>query len=380
MVRLSALFCKCHIMSVVLKTDCLDDFIGLSRADCDCFDVPTNVSLSGLYLDELEGLNLHTLDAAADECDEGDIWTMLKKAKEQAIIALKSDLAAQIASNYTVKPGLFQGNIGRDNAKTSTSINTYAAIKLLCNPLRGAVLRLKRIGAIFTGTGTFNVTVYNNLSTDPITTIAVNAVNGQLKWTSLNDILELPLYSADVNYLEYYFVYESPGFLPRSNGFRCCSFMPNYNITNPSWRRTNDQRYEWYQYVQATGVTGDTLDTIMADSYSFSDRAYGLMLDVEFKCNVRDMACYDTDFTNSNIPMVIAAAMRYKAGTILIQNILSAAKPNLYTMTGGERLMQENARYKKEYSARLDWLTQNMDLAKTGCVQCNPNLSKRSIL
>lgn len=61
---------------------CLDTVIGLSRTVCNCYeDQPADydVSDSGLYIDELEGLNLQIAGGAAD-CEQGGVFDLLQKS------------------------------------------------------------------------------------------------------------------------------------------------------------------------------------------------------------------------------------------------------------------------------------------------------------
>jgi len=57
-------------MSSLLIPDCYNYIIGLSRTNCECFDIPADASesMSGLYLDELESLNIIN---AISECAKG---------------------------------------------------------------------------------------------------------------------------------------------------------------------------------------------------------------------------------------------------------------------------------------------------------------------
>jgi hypothetical protein len=276
----------------------------------------------------------------------------------------------------------FKGAIGRDSANANQIISNYVTVKLLCAPIKAGVISIKRLGAIFACNVTFDVNIYSNESRDvPLYTIQVTSNAGRLTWSSVGEPIELPMYSENSEHLVYYFTYQNPGFAPKNNKFRCCGFNPTFNYTSPYFSKTvSDPRYRWYAYVNATSQTGNTLEAVNTCSGGFNDKAYGLLIDCEMKCSTADVLCYDLDFRHSSVALVLAHALRYKAGTILIQNILSSGRPNIYTLTGGERLMQENSRYKSEYANRVKWLVENIDLSATGCYECNKRFVKRSML
>lgn len=221
-------------MSVTVNNNCLEGVIGLSRTECECYDVPANDSLSGLYLDELDGLNLSAIKAGAN-CEDGSIWDMMSKALESAIFDLSADLEAEVRKHFKVNKEPWQGIIGRDSIRATEAISNYAGVKILCAPVKSGVLRIKRIGTMFAGVGNLTLNVYNNIQDAAVATLSVPTLNSdRVQWYTLPTPLELPMYDAQKEYVQYYFVYDNPGYNPKNNNFKCCTFNPSYNCHSPS--------------------------------------------------------------------------------------------------------------------------------------------------
>lgn len=367
-------------MSVIVPNNCLEGVVGLSRTACPCYDVPANESKSELYLDELDGLNLATIKAGSN-CEDGSIWDMMNKAMQSAIFDVSADLHAEVSKYYKVSKEPWQGVIGRDSASGTEAISNYAGMKILCAPIKGGILKVKRIASFFAATGSINLSVYNNLQDAPIASYTIpTSTSSRPAWYNLPSTLELPMYDAQTQYVQYYFVYSNPGFNPRNNNFKCCSFNPSFSCTNPTFNRVNDVRYQWYQYVNASGINGSTLEAAMADTNSLTDKAYGLLIDAELKCSIGSALCYDTDYKNSGVAATIARMLQYRGGQHLVEFIRAKNNPNMHSMTNSEQLVVLRNSYRKEYENRLGWLAQQKIITDTGCVVCKPGSTFGSIL
>ena len=373
----------CIVMSV--QTDCLQNIIGLSRTTCDCFDVPVNTSDSGLYLDEVEGLNLVQINAAAD-CGNGSVWDMLERARRNAIGQFKTDLSSRLMLAYKPSRSAFKGIIGRSEFKNNVSpISNIAGIQMLCAPVKNGSIILNRIGLLFAATGTIDVDIYNNIDDAPVVSFAgLNATAGKISWNNIDKTV-LPMYTTEADYLIYYIIYSYTGNVPKDNQLQCFSCsgkqIVNYHHTDPVFGKAiNDARYTWYQWVNATGITGADIDTVKSANAGFKNLAYGLLLDGEVKCNASDIACNDVDYTNSPVALVNAYSVRWKAAELVCEAILRSTQINRYTMMDLDSVRNMRNKCRTEYSNRLDWLVENMDWAGTGCFTCDPKLRKGSLL
>lgn len=377
-------------MSIQIRTDCLDTVFGLTRAECECFesDIAAEESESGLYLDELEGLDLKVIQAATD-CADNNLLTLMQKAREQAIIGFKTDWPVTIANYWQQLKPVFDGQIGQTKFTTNQlGVNNYAGHRYVMAPVKNGVFTIKRLGLTFETTGTVNVLIYNNVSDTPLFTLLnVPTEAGKTKWYTPAVDISLPMYSQDCEYLEYYILYANPGFAPKATGFKCCSTSISFNCVNPAFGNPNaDQRYDFLKWSNVTGVTGASVSDIKNGSNVYNNHAMGLALDASMRCNVRSIACNDLDYVNGTIGMVIAHTIRFRAGVYLCNAILSSNNINRYTMLDREALYGKRNHYTKEYNNRLEWLS-NPDvsdvrqfLTNTGCYMCSSRMKVISIL
>lgn len=372
-------------MSKPLKTDCLDSIIGLSRTDCECFEVPTVDSESGLFLDEVEGLNLKMIDAGTD-CETGSLWDLLRYAREQAILAYKADFAGKLAMSWKMARIPFKGQIGRDKFSTDYNVGAVSGHRYVFGNVKNGLWKVTRIATLFNTSGSFDVKIYNNVEDDALYTINVTSVANKVTWTTLETPLNLPMYDAQAEYLQYFFLYEYPGFKPKDNSFKCCSTVLNFNCYKPVLMNINDARYMFHRWCNVTGVNGASVDAIRDSSSSFNNHAMGLLVDGEMKCDTQGIACNDTDYNYSAIAKVKAYAIWYRAGAFLANAILSSQNINRFTMLDREALYGKRNNYLKEYSNRLEWLTNpQVDEVKTallqsGCVECIQRMAFKSML
>lgn len=374
-------------MSIALKTDCFDDVFGLSRTECDCFDVPTNISKTGLFLAEIEGLNLQIIDGASD-CEDGDLWDLMKRAREQAIIAFKTDYSAQISTQWKQKLIPFKGEIGRREFNSDYPIKAFAGQSYVFAPIKNGVFVIKRIGVAFNTTGTVDINIYRNVDNDVYQTIAgIPTLANTLSWYTLPQPLELPIYDEGTEFLQYIFAYANTGARPKDNHLKCCSTVLNYSLYNPILQLSiSDQRYAFARWCNVTGLTYDSIAEFKRYPSGFANHAMGLIMDSEIRCDYRGIACNDDDFKHSDIMTVMAYATYYRAGAYLVDAILSSTNINRYTMLDRERLYGKKSSYLKEYRDRLQWLV-NPDvesvknfLLQTGCVECLTRMSMGSTL
>lgn len=366
-------------MSVILTDNCLENIIGLSRTECNCFTVPVNESDSELYLDEVEGLNLVQIDSAAD-CTAGSLWDLMRKAREEAIKSYKTDLAAKLVTLYKPKRKNFNGVIGRDDRQSNESISNIAGVQILCAPVKNVVLVIKRLGLLFSQTGTVDISIYSNISTTPeVVYNGLNTEANQVKWNTVQPVT-LPLYTTEKEYIIYYIVYTNPGFSPKSNHLRCCSVNLQFSCSSPQFNISqNDARYLWNQWANVSGVNGADIDTVK-ESDGFVDKGYGLLIDAEIKCNLKELSCNDTDYNNSEIALTMAYAVRYRAAQFLAEYILSSGNINRFTMLDRERIYGKRNDYSREYLSRLQFIAENMNWQDTGCLDCIERMKKSSLL
>lgn len=353
--------------------DCLTNVIKLSRTECECFDddKPTdyNEGQSEVYLDELEGLSLRMLGGAED-CEQGGIWDLMSWAREEATKAFKADLLSCINTNYISRRSAYSGVIGQSKFTTSLNLSeSKIGVKTSFSQIVGGTMKINRIGVAINQTADVLLEVYDNdeYSSSPRASYTISAAANVLTWATLATPLELPMWSNNVSRLEYYFVYtRASGMLPKDCKLDCgCGGTP------PGWK----------QWVSPYGVQGNTSDLTM---FTTSNKANGILLDVDFRCTTSRIICSDDrpfDFDNEGWDMQIAYAIRWKAGALLLQKMLDSPELNRYTMMEREKTYGMRNHAIKMYNDFIAYLCDNKEIS-SGCLKCknNPNFHMSNIL
>lgn len=352
---------------------CLDNVIKLSRTECECFDPATgaNEGQSEVYLDELEGINLKLL-SGAENCEQGEIWDIMVKARENATLALKADLLGCMQSRTMPKKPNYSGIVGSVINNASLSLTTSkAGILVKPYPTVGGTMTIRRIGLIMNASVAIQIQVFDNdeYQDTPIAQYTINSVANSITYGTLTEPLVLPLWSKNVNCLEYYFVYTISGFQPRNNGITCvpCSGGAT-RVVSDNW-------------MSIKGIKGDGTDYA---SFVTTGELNGLVLDADLSCEGSRVICsdeYPLDFTAGN-GLQIAYAIRYKAGAILMDSILSSDEINRYTMMDREALYGKRAHYQKMYHDFIAYLCENTQYINNDCWICKPSnhISRGTIL
>lgn len=360
--------------------DCLNKIIGLSETDCECFDtgkpVDANVSNSGLFLDQLDGINLK-LASADEDCEEGGLWDILAKSRNNAIADFKSDLQSALLTRYKQRRQPFIGQIGSTSYKNNLSLtSTYAGVEFFCDQIVGGTMKIRRIGLLFANSGTFTISVYSNVDEGLVDQYSVTAIANTLTWFTIPGGLSLEMDNETGTYPRYFFVYEvAQSGQPKDIQGGCgCNTNKNYkyywNTNEPKFASFEKDR--WSEYVMLTGVTGETNTLLGRDSWGTQNYLNGLVFDVAFTCAIKDLICTEQfDYETNPLALVMAYAVRYKAGIILLDKILASGEINRYTMMDRERLMGKKNTYAKEYQSRIDYLVEQINYKANDCLVCD---------
>jgi hypothetical protein len=355
-----------------MPTNCFENIIGLSRTECQCFDnnkpVDYNTSESGYYLDEIEGLNLDMLSAIAD-CETGNLWELMSWSRDESIKGFKTDLLNAIMMRTKLKRVPYRGVIGDQSQSKAIDVNgDYAGLRMFCADMLSGRMRVKRIGTYFTSGGTVNLQVYNNEDDLPLYTNSFVTQGMKLTWHTLATPIELPMSTETFTNCEYWFLaVNNPLNKPRDNKYTCsCGSAPSYsariwNTSLMNWNYISDVRYQWLNYVMITGTEGDITSVDERLSWGTINRNYGIFLDVDFDCKVEETLCKgQINYDSNPLAQVMAVAVRYKAGQLLIEKILSTGILNRYTMSDRERLLNKKSTYQKEYNDRITYLAEQI--------------------
>ncbi|WP_437918583.1 hypothetical protein [Sphingobacterium sp. LRF_L2] len=347
--------------------ECLDNIIGISRTECECLaaDISADdqVSISGIYLDEVEGgLKMTALEKI-------DCQTFVDKAK-QAIKRAKDMFIEQIIAAYQTTDSRkayedFSGRIGKTaHLKTLTGLKQFAGLKLALNPIRGAKLVIKQIGLIISREQDVEVSIlkFTDDSAELVDTITIPTIANMRSVYSFDKALELPFTSSSGEAHEYFVVYNTITHgNPRDNKAGCnCGRMDRILRS----------------YLKAEGVSSSDIEALPLAKGS--DNANGFFLDAEIACVTKSMVCNILKLDDSN---TVAHAIAYKSQELLIEDLLSSPNINRFTMMSKEHLYGTRNHFRKEFEDRIVWLSQTKPLAQVSdCIVCHDNRIMKTLI
>jgi hypothetical protein len=360
--------------------DCWINIIGITRDSDSCLNNTEispdfDISNSGLYIDELKGINLRMVSDTG-----GDIWTKVERARENAIRTFQIDVMSEIMKTNKLRYDLFKGNIGSQKYSRNLALtNSYAGVRIYCNDVRGGKLKITGVNAIFGTTGPVTITVYNNLSPDPITSFNINTTANRVESNVITPI-ELDLWNDEADNLEYYFIYTVGDNIPKDNNTTCgCGGVSwCFNKKNPCFAAGKVTKDRWRQFAMVGGITGNDTAEI-EDNWSTSSNMNGLILVATYECSPMIYLCNEmTDYENNTTDQAIAYAVLYKSGEFLMDEFLDTQEISRYTALGLEAVNNNRVYYNERYAAMLNFIASNIDIAQWGCLACKPvfNLSK----
>lgn len=358
-----------------IANDCLLSVIGLSRTDCDCFDksAAAEVSLSELYLDELDPIN-STIIQAREDCEKGRFEKIMETARANGINSFKSDLLGLMLKNYQLKRKPFSGVIGKRTFRQYiTTTKPYWVFRWYCANIVSGTATVTEIGAIWNETAVHTIDIYNNLG-ELVDSVNVSSTAGLWESTACNIVL--PLHSEYVNNLEYYFVFDGT-LAVADNVIQCsdCMRIEGFN----SQTNFNDG---WRNYVAVCGTTSDDLDftQIARQDWSFCQctQMNGLTMKVDFKCDIGESICMDElDFKTNPIALNMAHAIRYKSVEYLIDGIISSPHISRLEIINHELMAEYRLEFQKKYNELMIYIVENIDIKNNDCFKCKDNYGFR---
>ena len=372
-------------MSVVIVPDCYENIVGLSRTNCECYEIPSDAetSLSGLYIDELTSLSFIS---AINDCENNnDVWEQLAKSRQIAIATFQADVNALLMKHHRLRRANFKGSIGRAIAKNNITQTTgeYYGVRIYCANVKSGYIKINRIGAMFKSTGALDLLIYNNLG-ELIESITLNTTANTINQNTVS--IELPLHSDYVENLEYFLIYQSGANKCMGNDLKCnCGgFKATYNTLQPYFLQpVLDRNYMWAQWVMVGGFHSASLPDFSSCSTSSNNYMYGLTFDVELKCSVNEVLCADgLDFESNNLAGAMALAIQYKSGATLARWIVNSGKLNRFTMINTEQLLEDIKEWDSLYNSMTTFIADEADTSVNDCLVCKDfvEMVKRGIL
>jgi hypothetical protein len=353
---------------------CWNSIVGITRKDDTCIDISEapadyNISLSNLYLDELQGINMRFLEEA-----DSDYWNEITRAYENAIRTFQMDLMGELLKTNKKKYDHFIGNIGSQKFKNNLNLNkTYAGVRLYMNDIKGATFKLKAIGLLLNTTATFDMSIYSNLDDTALYTFTVNSVANKYIINNFAAPYELLLSDDEYSNLEYRIVYPRGLMQPKDNQVTCgCGGVKwCFNTQYPCFGDAKLTKDRWRQYVMVGGIQGDDLTDF--DTWTLSGYMNGIVLIGEFTCDNFLYLCNDnSDWENNDVDKAIAYALQYKWGEFVMNMFLDTTEVTRLTTLGVEAINNNRTYYNNRYAVMIQYIVDNIDIGRFGCLSCKP--------
>ena len=347
--------------------DCLENIIGLTDIDCNCYegDKPVdwddlNDSETGFYLTDPDfGFPVVEEINGTGNCGNGTLFDMLQRARTKAINAFRADLGAAVLKRHR-NAVQFRGTIGKTNSNGLITIaENYAGVQILPKPFNDAKFVLEAIYLGLNVADTVTVTIASNedeVDTPLFTPDTVNITTQANKYPrqALATPLELPFWQmTDAQALKYLIYYTMPaGAKAMSNAFTCCS-------AKPGWRR----------HMEVYGLgTNDLTQT-----GGLLSSAQGIVLEGYTTCNEVGWLCRLDNIGGYSTKQVVGRAIQHKGGAFLVSGIIDSQQINRFTLKPKEELYARRNSLQAEYMNAVDWIANNLPIEAMDCLECKSN-------
>lgn len=338
--------------------NCLNNIIGITSSPCECLTENLSeseineltISESGLYLDELEGgikfRDVQNLSYCKTLLDAQ------KEAIETAKKHFKTDLLASLNSRYKMKKNSFVGSIGKPSFSGSLDARKRLQFLEIIPTNSDAVVEINGFRIFLSEDVSTNVFLYE---LEEGKTEGNRLFDGNFESSNKTIFVpfsgKLPLKKNGFN-VRYFLIWERIGTVkPRNIETSCgCSSGDGYT-----------------KFISVAGGEVDgfsELANARTDAYT-----HGFSIEVSVKCEAGNLICNEYDASDA-VSLVTSFAILYKAGELVIENILNSGEVNRFTMLTNERLWGKRNHFKKEYNDRINYLSQQIDVSSSDCFIC----------
>jgi len=360
--------------------DCLQNLVGLTDKDCDCFSgsEPTdfaslNESETGYYLtDEDYGLPmLESIYAGIDCGDVDNIFSLLERARTAARNAIYTDLQAALLQNYDKAVRPFNGLVGQ--RKSTGTLNSSGTIGQLWlpEPIRGASFMITHFWLGVNTAGAVPVTISSNdPDFTPVTQTVTVTTPGVFQRFELTAPVELQSFSKNVENggccascgLRYTISYPVGSMKPLNNVYSCCGGSSAL----------------WKPYISASGFETTDLPGLLDDcGYVANSYGQGLVIEGYLACDNLQWLCELVELNGRDLRDVLARAMQFRSTVFLAQHILDSTNINFWTTLNRESLYGKRNHAQKRFDEYILWIAANMPNGVSGCYKCKPSNMKR---
>jgi hypothetical protein len=379
-----------------MSLDCLNNIVGLSDTDCNCWDSSKpadfgtlNESLSGLYVSQPNTIPIRWTNGAAD-CENGGVWDLLIQARKDAVRDLVADF---LAANSQVRKVQFLPftKIGDPYYKRATLVRgNVAGAYIEPYDIRGGKIRVESVDLTFfsgvTAPLSVDISIYSSLDLNtPLATATANITANKVTATAVFPtpfIIDMGDIREDLDE-RFYFLYDIP-----------TGVTPVYNDTERGCNCSRKTKYRdnpYLQVMQVGGAQTDAVSNVLVNTLS-SGGMNGLVINASMECDYYSWLCELAQKPNEltsqggqrlKLGMALADGIQAKAVANLAQSIINSGRINYYTMVLDVKpLYIAMNSYLKIYQKAIDNLVYFMPEDVTDCLVCatDKRMRKNQIL
>jgi hypothetical protein len=355
-----------------MEYECLESWVGLSEIECTCFDTPPedfNTSKSGLFLTQLTSLKkIEGLESCEND---GELWTLLSNARRDAIIEILNEVGKESSKNYGPRRIPFNGTIGEGTYQADlNATRTYAGVRIKAPKIKGGVLRITKIGVLQKTTGTFFIHIYNS-NNELLQSIELES---QAYIHKLNTVdIELPLSYDYSERNEYFMIFTAGSVQALRNKLKCnCdSYKFTFDETKPYYDVWTRNMYSWANWIMLSGYQTNSLTEFNDPNGVLQGSLPGLTFECQIGCTLGGLLCQENMQLDTNIvAKSLAFCIWYKAGMLVIKQLLTSDKINRLTLVKSDDLAADIEEWGKQYKSNLDYVIQNINYLSDECFHC----------
>lgn len=344
--------------------DCLKEIVGVTPHDTQCTTggltteekMAVMKSTSGLFLEDLPGgvtiKALRVADATRNLAQMG------LDAINNAIKRTEDDLRISLSNKYQGNKNTYMGSIGRMSFAASLAVNKQIqGIRIKPNSLSDAVMVLNRINVVLNATTSINLQLWKAPVNSAVAVMVkewpMNVTANQYHAAAITEPVVLP-FMENGQAVEYWVVYDRGMAAPKDTKLDCSSCEAV-------------SKAALYEYVDLEGVQLDSMTNLTnksRDTYS-----HGIILDVNVRCESERLICREYDAQEA-VSIAMSYAVWYKAGELLIEDVIKQPDVNRYTTMDRTYLWGKRNHFRAEYETRINYLASVIDVTTSNCYVC----------
>jgi hypothetical protein len=327
--------------------DCFDNLIGIHRS---CNETTPS---SGLWIQDLEGINLSVANAAIDSETISGI-KLIEEKITFAQNAIAATIRTQLSSKVRVNSILENDKAGyyRDNLRVvSAESGKLKGIRIKANKYPYLEFYLSRIFLKLKDAVTTDIYVYDLMSDTLLDTIEITTVAKVPTAVTVNKA-----YQSNGQKLHLFICFDS-------------SVSDTYETTLTSADCSSCSGNEYSnRYVNFYGGSIGSAEQKIDSNVRSNSGTNGMSIDYNLNCSVEPFIC--------NMGNQLAWPLLHKVGAELMKELLASRRLNSIVVIDKENNKQLLERFENEYMASMSAILDNMKLPNDICFKCNTPIRK----